>query len=284
MKRRAASKKRNKALHNIAKLVECFHPEEESTYYKKFFNFFKKIINFEHASIFFMDETKNKLVEIASTGKSVNLVDDFTFDLGNGLTAWNAKRKKVLIINNYESKEIKELKISSFLSIPLVIESKLFAVINFCHHLPNVFQNSQIKQLELYAPLLAAVLSKNSFIQKLKKQKDETELMHKKLIETQQQLRLAEKKAAVSATICSLNHEINNPLMIISGYIQLLESTVTGENVVDKNKVKEKFKNLNEQIERISDIMKKLRDIENPDFENYINDGKIDKMLIIPKQ
>ncbi len=284
MNRKVSTKKRNKVLYRIAELVESFNPDAESLYYQKFFNLFRKILHFEHSTVFFLNENTNKLEIIASTGKIVDLIHDFSFDYGNGISGWNAKRKKILIINEMKSyNRTKDLRISSFLSLPLILENRIIGLINFSNSHSNAFKRANIHNLELFAPLVAAVLSKNAYIQQLKKQKDEIEDMHQRLLATQKQLLLAEKKAAISATICSLNHEINNPLMIISGYTQIIESTINDIDNLNSSKLKDKLKNINQQIFRISDILKKLREIENPDFENYINDGKIDKILIIPE-
>ena len=280
MKRRLSRKKRSETLHKIAELVESFCPKDINTYYDKFFQYLKKIINFEHATIFYLNDDIKSLEIIASTGKSVDLINDISFEYGNGLSAWNAKKKKTLLLNNLKTSNTnRDLLICSFLSIPLVLENRLLGILNFSHSNSFSFSKDDVKHLEVITPLLAAILSKNVFIKRLKDQNDKIEEMNSKILMTQELLVKAEQKIAVSATICSLNHEINNPLMIISGYIQLLQIKVS-ENHEDY----EKFELINEQVTRIASILKKLREIENPLFEEYIKDGRIDKMLKIPEK
>ena len=285
MKKKVTSKKRIKVLHKVAELVENFNPDNEDIYYKHFFNLFRKIINYEHATVFnFNDETK-KLEIIASTGKIVDLINDFSFDYGNGISGWNAKKRKILILNEMTSyNRTKDLSVKSFLSLPLILGKRIIGLINFSQSYHNAFKNTDIKNLEILTPLLAAVLSKNAYIQELKNQKDKIEEMHFKLINTQKQLLQAEKKTAISATISSLNHEINNPLMIISGYIQIIESYLSEGQSDYQSKFKDKIQSINDQIFRISDILKTLRELDNPEFESYIHDGKVDKILCIKKK
>jgi nitrogen-specific signal transduction histidine kinase len=94
--------------------------------------------------------------------------------------------------------------------------------------------------------------------------------MQKRLVES-------EKKIAVKATICSLNHEINNPLQIISGYMELMQHSDCSDDSCHK-----KIALINEQINRISQVLVKLRAIENPVFEKYLTNGKYDIMLKMP--
>ena len=83
------------------------------------------------------------------------------------------------------------------------------------------------------------------------------------------------KNKAIVFPVGSLNHEINNPLMIISGNLQLLSVTEKDEEKLQR------LKAAGDQITRISDILSKLREIESPLFEKYIKGGDYDKILKI---
>lgn len=88
---------------------------------------------------------------------------------------------------------------------------------------------------------------------------------------TQEELIKKRRLAAIGEIVASVNHEINNPLMIISGNAQFLEMTL--ESGVTKD-TKERIRAIIEETERISQVTKKLRDIKNPIVEDYTSSGE----------
>jgi len=279
MRTKIYRRKRNDFLSKFAEFIDSFVIEDKEVYYDNFFTLMRRILNFEHGTLFYFNEMTDKLEEFASTGKTADLIPEISFKYGYGLSGWNAKKKRILLLDDLNTwNNNRDINICSFLSLPLVLDKKMFGIINFSHSKNRAFSKEDIKEVEDVLPLIVAVFSKNNYIRKLKEQNEKIEKMHKMFIETQTSLIDAEKRAAVSATICSLNHEINNPLMIISGFVQLLQSShCENKNCCDK------FELINEQINRIADILKKLREIEFPLFERYIKDGKVDTMLKIPE-
>lgn len=95
--------------------------------------------------------------------------------------------------------------------------------------------------------------------------------MANKLKMTQEELATKNRLAAIGEVVASINHEINNPLMIISGNAQFLEMTI--DNGVNED-VKARIKAIIEESERISEVTQKLRDIKNPVTEHYTSEGE----------
>jgi len=270
---------RSPILMRIANLFESFNLEEKESYYQKLFGILKDVVHFSNASIFFFNYDNNKLELISTYGNAVDLIHTVEFEFGKGLSAWLAKEQRSVILNNMKQNSNSHAmhSIRSFMSIPLILDNKLFGIINFGHVKTNAFSKSALPYLKVSAPFIAAMLSQNHYIETLQKKNEEILEINEKLKTTQNELINLQKKEAVSATVCSLNHEINNPLMIISGNIQLLSA-------LEDNPVKlTKLTSVEEQIERISFIMSKLREIESPLFEKYIQDGDYDKILKIDK-
>jgi len=75
---------------------------------------------------------------------------------------------------------------------------------------------------------------------------------------------LVEKKrlAAITETTLALGHEINNPLILMRGNLELLEADFTKENVPQV--VKEKFKSIKESCDRIGHATERLSKISKP--------------------
>ncbi|MDD5674602.1 MAG: histidine kinase dimerization/phospho-acceptor domain-containing protein [Chitinivibrionales bacterium] len=87
---------------------------------------------------------------------------------------------------------------------------------------------------------------------------------------TQEELVRSKRLAAIGEVVASVNHEINNPLMIISGNAQFLEMSM--ENFPDE--LKDRVKAILEETERISAVTRKLREIKNPVVEDYTSSGE----------
>jgi HAMP domain-containing protein len=86
----------------------------------------------------------------------------------------------------------------------------------------------------------------------------------------QEELIQSKRLAAIGEVIASVNHEINNPLMIISGNAQFLEMSMDGCS----EEMKERVRTILEETDRISRVTKKLREIKNPISEDYTSSGE----------
>jgi signal transduction histidine kinase len=86
----------------------------------------------------------------------------------------------------------------------------------------------------------------------------------------QDELIKSKRLAAIGQIVASVNHEINNPLMIISGNAQFLEMSMEGY----PDEMKGRVKAILEETERISQVTRKLREIKNPVVEDYTSSGE----------
>lgn len=85
----------------------------------------------------------------------------------------------------------------------------------------------------------------------------------------QEELVKSKRLAAIGEVVASVNHEINNPLMIISGNAQFLEMSMDGY----PEEMKERVQAILEETRRISQVTRKLREIKNPVSEDYASGG-----------
>jgi nitrogen fixation/metabolism regulation signal transduction histidine kinase len=90
------------------------------------------------------------------------------------------------------------------------------------------------------------------------------------LKKTQEELIKSKRLAAIGEVVASVNHEINNPLMIISGNAQFLEMSMHEF----PPEIKERVRTILEETERISQVTRKLREIKNPVVEDYTSSGE----------
>lgn len=87
---------------------------------------------------------------------------------------------------------------------------------------------------------------------------------------TQEELVKSKRLAAIGEVVASVNHEINNPLMIISGNAQFLEMSMKDF----PEEMRERVKVILQETDRISLVTRKLRDIRNPVVEEYTSSGE----------
>jgi signal transduction histidine kinase len=257
---------------NLARLFETFTVENKDLYYHELFMILHEFVKFSNASLLYFNPDQNKLEHIYSYGETVELIKAVEFEFGKGLSAWLAKEQKYILLNNLGKNDLLK-NTKSFLSIPLILENNLYGMINFGSKKENAFSKKSLHYLHVTAPFIAAMLSQNKHIERLQAKNEEIAAINKTLNKTQNQLLELQKKETLSATVCSLNHEINNPLMIISGNIQLLPTSDLDEDT------KSKLNSIEQQVERISDIVAQLRELDSPQFEKYIKDSSYDKIL-----
>jgi len=77
-----------------------------------------------------------------------------------------------------------------------------------------------------------------------------------------------QKLETIGQIVTSVNHEINNPLMIISGNAEYLNK-ILGE---DNEKIAKKLNSIIGECRRIFNVTQKLKDIRNPVLEKYVGE------------
>jgi len=102
------------------------------------------------------------------------------------------------------------------------------------------------------------------------------ERMARNLRDAQDELVRSKRLAAIGQVVTSINHEINNPLMIISGNAQLLEMSLS-----DRPEDVRRLRSIIEETERITRVTRRLRDLRNPVVEEYTPGG--DEMINLEK-
>lgn len=104
----------------------------------------------------------------------------------------------------------------------------------------------------------------------------ELEATNKLLIQAQQQLVLAEKLAAIGEITAGVAHEINNPVAVLQGNLDVLRDAL-GEQA---KPVQGELKLMDQQIQRINTIVTKLLQFANPgEFAGYVEAVMVDEVV-----
>lgn len=113
--------------------------------------------------IYLLDENESELVLRAAKGSAKSLVGKIRLKLGEGITGWVAKERKVVALDRdafrderYKAvSDLKEEKYHSMLSVPLTVDDSLIGVINIRTDPPHKYTDSQIKLIDHIAEQVA---------------------------------------------------------------------------------------------------------------------------------
>lgn len=112
---------------------------------------------------------------------------------------------------------------------------------------------------------------KNLLITKQKEQLAETlmklEQSYEELQASQKQLIALERKNAILAMAITTNHELNQPLTVIKGYIGMIETSIGADKITDKQK--KYLEKIDKSFDRIDIILKNFNETASVSIENY---------------
>jgi CheY-like chemotaxis protein len=112
-------------------------------------------------------------------------------------------------------------------------------------------------------------LENNRYSKELALLLKKSEEAYAELKKTQEKLVQSEQKNAVFALAVTANHEINQPLMVISGTMELLSLKV---NNPDYDKY---FQKITSSIERIQMILNQFKELDDVNFKSYLDSVKM---------
>lgn len=114
------------------------------------------------------------------------------------------------------------------------------------------------------------LLEKNQLILN---QKEELEISLQRIQESQKELVEMEKKNAIMAMAITTNHELNQPLTVIQGYLELLKQSLP--NAAMSEMQRKYLSRIDISYKRIIEIMEKFRNSPAAQLEEYARNKKI---------
>jgi len=262
-------------LYEISSLVQLSPSNRET--FEKILELIGKVIDFRSASLFLVSFETGVLNEVAKIGRSVELISFVKFDMGMGFSAWVAKEKRPVVLNNLR-RDHDDSNIKSFMSVPMVFKDELMGVINFAHDEANSFTERDMQIVGIIAAETAVTIERMIYENQLEKKNDELMEANKKLKQAQAKLIELEKKQTAAEMAATLNHEINNPLAIIAGNAQFLLMTMKNSNP----SIVKRLKAIDKEASVIAQITEKFRQLDSLITENYIKNGSR-KMISLNK-
>ena len=199
---------------------------------------------FKLRSTSFFIVKKGKLIEKINIGAKQKRRSSLEWSLKDKNRGWLIEirtNREPVYISSSSPKNYRHDFPDNTLLMPLVIKEKFFGLISATLRKGA----SQLTQNEI--ALLRAFAEQTSVAL-------ENAKLYWDVIRAREELIRQEKKALLNQTIISLNHEINNPLSIISMEAQLLQKR--WEN--NENKIESRIEKIEKNIDRIKQILEKI--------------------------
>lgn len=199
---------------------------------------------FNLKSIDFFFVMKNILKHKISIGDSDRDYSEMKWQLNKKSPEWIKsvlKSKKPILVGKKTNTTLFEIFGSDSIVVPLKIKEKFIGLIIAEKGVKkSVLDKYDIKLLKAYGDQTSVVL--------------ENAQLYWNVITAREELVKQEKKNLLGQMIVSLNHEINNPLSIISMEAQLLQKRFENKEL----KIESKIANIENNIERIKSILEKI--------------------------
>jgi len=265
----------------MAEIMEIFRdaPPEKATYIRAF-DSIRKVMPFEGAMLYLFDRSISQLMEEAVFGEAAGLSLHDRFACGAEFTKWVAHQKQPILLEN---KKVHTGQIrgqdESVLVVPLIVGDSILGVVSFTNRQAGLFRDKDIKLLTIIADQMASSIERLRYQQELEK-KNQALIRAQEVLKQAEQERIEDERLkAVRELAVSINHEINNPLSVITGNVEYLQY----KNKNMDPKILERLKIIQAEATRIAEINRRLLDIQNLVTQSYIEDDNMIRMINIEK-
>ncbi|MDD5194429.1 MAG: response regulator [Candidatus Omnitrophica bacterium] len=286
------------ALHEISKAI--FSTIEMDELLKIIVDLAMKVLQADDCSIMLFDEN-NKLYIAFSHGLDEEIKKSTRLAIGEKIAGWVAETKQPIILINGLTNDPRfagitgRENIKSAIVNPLLKNDKILGILAVSRkQIEENFNKADLYKATVFASLVSLALDNANLYKNIQKLRNELILVnkslenkeknalamvaqlraaHEELKANQYQLLQSAKLSALGRLVSDMAHEVNNPLMIISGNAQLsLMEEISSETV--KNNLKVIF----EESQHAKDILQRLLKFARPS-KDQVKDVDINKSI-----
>jgi signal transduction protein with GAF and PtsI domain len=219
-----------------------------------------EIIDFRSASVFVVSGESGKLEEICTIGHSVDLIDFVEFDMGSGISAWVAKKRRPILLNHLR-KSRGGVHVRSFLSVPIVFGDEIIGVINLAHDDTEAFNEYDAEILGIVSTLFALLSERINHLKCLNAATNEIDSLKEQLRNARFEISREDGVQRGNDASEALGTRLANSLAIIAGNAQFLLMTMKNSS----NSVIRRLKAINKEAADIMEITSRRGTGQNAD-------------------
>jgi len=213
-----------------------------------------KLVDFRSASLFIISGQSGRLEEVCTIGRTVDLINFVNFDMGAGISAWVAQKKRPIILNNLRKSQ-GGTHTKSFLSVPVIFAEKVRGVINLAHDEAEAFTQRDAEIIGVVASMLSLIVERIEYVRLERALNDKIENLSEKLENSREKLGQIENVRTTDDTSVPLAERIYNPLAIIAGNAQFLLMTMKNPGA----SVLKRLKTIDSEASNLMNIAGKLQ-------------------------
>jgi signal transduction histidine kinase len=262
----------------MAEIAAVFRnaPPERATY-NRALEIIQRVVAFKGAALYLIGQNRRRVVEVATYGSGFN---PQPYGDADGFMNWIANQRKAVSLSDREEycQIIGNLE-ESVLVVPLLVEDNLIGSVVYNADGLQAFREKDIKLLTVIGDQIALSIERLIYQRELERKNAELHLAQKQLEEAHEKIILDESLTAVKQLAVSINHEINNPLSVITGNVEYL--LYINKDLSDS--ITERLKIIENEALRIAEINRKLLDIQSLVSESYIHNDDNVHMLNLDK-
>ena len=196
-----------------------------------------RFVPYESCGVFAFRGDREALEPMAVRGdEPENLQARVRAQWDDGIIDWVAREGRPVVIDDMETLTGGEVVPKSFVMIPLMVRGKPIGLFTlYCPKAKDDFTMGEIELLGVLANQTAVAIENSRLYTDL-------ESAHERLVESQRQLLISARQAAIGELAGGVAHEVNNPLQIILSRVQLMvaqnrgrEKIVQGLGLIENN-------------------------------------------------
>ena len=258
----------------------CRQPEPDGSTLSRVLELIREIIPFDAATLYLNDPERGVLIPHACLGEAVAPPGSPARHSDHRLFSQQAKNREpaLLLQDSVADDSCSEGKPTAVMSVPLVVEDDVIGVLVLRAFSRGVLKRKHLKLMGIVADQLAVSIERLNYMRMIEAKNAALQKAHEELKAIQKQIIAAEKLTALVELAASINHEINNPLSVIVGHVQLLQAKATSSC----SEAQDRLQRVERAAMQIAEINRKLLRIDSIVSEKYLDD-RDSKMLNLEK-